>query len=503
VDRKHWLVWTTRKHILARALKEMDLTGRASDFPSPAELTVTADGLTVEEKALILYRHARASSLDDTARRIVKDNCADIVRDDHFTPERIRRFVTERLPELCTSGTSRGFSDEELKAEVKEAIRNPTKRMQTAFRRLPEDHKWILIALLESENSAATNSVKSTFDSHRATTSDASFAEGLDDLTGTFIKVARRAGSADQYIDWIHPSYRDLVIDELARDLEMQVDFLRAASIQGIKLALSQGGGSGGTRSLPFLGRDTCWRALTERCLSLAANGDEECLVGVLRAIVEAVSVQSSGSSVRGRLASTLRAVCDTVFESCVSSTSASLTYLDAARLLDPPPRLLDLTALWRSESVALGDSFDPTSVLDPDIVKTWVLVTNALLEFDPGILETADTRVELRRLYEGLLSAIEYDVEGEACFEKPSHATDEADRLGSISRSIEILSELPCTNREMEEKVLSDLWSKEEQYREEGRAGDGDHYDYLRDDDDERRSSFSAFDIDGLFDDL
>ena len=35
IDQKHWLIWTTRKHILARALKDMDLVGKGSSFPNP------------------------------------------------------------------------------------------------------------------------------------------------------------------------------------------------------------------------------------------------------------------------------------------------------------------------------------------------------------------------------------------------------------------------------------------------------------------------------------
>ena len=62
IDSKHWLVWTSRKHILERAKRELDLQGKASHFPDPAEVLVDASELTVREKALILYRHAKATS---------------------------------------------------------------------------------------------------------------------------------------------------------------------------------------------------------------------------------------------------------------------------------------------------------------------------------------------------------------------------------------------------------------------------------------------------------
>ncbi len=50
IDAKHWLIWTSRKHILERALQSLDLQGKAADFPKPAEVLVDASQLSIEEK---------------------------------------------------------------------------------------------------------------------------------------------------------------------------------------------------------------------------------------------------------------------------------------------------------------------------------------------------------------------------------------------------------------------------------------------------------------------
>lgn len=54
VDSDHLLIWTSRKHILERAIREIDLQGKAAKFPSPGEVLVQADKPSVKEKALIL-----------------------------------------------------------------------------------------------------------------------------------------------------------------------------------------------------------------------------------------------------------------------------------------------------------------------------------------------------------------------------------------------------------------------------------------------------------------
>src|SRR5207244_7479782 len=64
VDERHWLIWTSRRHILERATREMDLQGKASSFPDPGAVLVNASQLNDREKALILYRHARAANLE-------------------------------------------------------------------------------------------------------------------------------------------------------------------------------------------------------------------------------------------------------------------------------------------------------------------------------------------------------------------------------------------------------------------------------------------------------
>ena len=54
-------------------------------------------------------------------------------------------------------------------------------------------------------------------------------------------------------IDWIHPSCRDLVIEELTSEPTLQAKFVEKMSLQGIKLSVSDSGGVTGERRLPLL----------------------------------------------------------------------------------------------------------------------------------------------------------------------------------------------------------------------------------------------------------
>jgi hypothetical protein len=77
---------------------------------------------------------------------------------------------------------------------------------------------------------------------------------------------------ANQQLDWIHPSVRDVVIEYLMNhDVERQ-RFLQTAAPSGLVLALSSAGGRKGERSLPFLKHDRDWDALRTRYLQLAVE---------------------------------------------------------------------------------------------------------------------------------------------------------------------------------------------------------------------------------------
>jgi hypothetical protein len=149
LDKRHWLIWTSRQYILERALHKLDLQERAAHFPKPAAVLVDSFDLTIKEKALILYRHAKAANLPPASRDLIKHRACQIVKHPAFTPERIRRFVHDRLRSLSQQFGNR-LSDEKLTEEIDRMIHNPTEQMVRAFRNLPRAHKLFLTALLET-----------------------------------------------------------------------------------------------------------------------------------------------------------------------------------------------------------------------------------------------------------------------------------------------------------------------------------------------------------------
>ena len=189
LDKRHWLIWTSRKHILERARRTMDLQGNVQKFPQPSDVMIDASKLSIREKALMLYRHARSNNLDNGSKSIIRKFAKDIVSHGSFTPERIRKFVREVLPELVENNTENGMIQQKIWLEIQKAISTPTDRMRKSFRALTKAHKAVLISLLEAGNYADPELLRLQFNSRTASFGTTlSFDEVLEELSEAFVR---------------------------------------------------------------------------------------------------------------------------------------------------------------------------------------------------------------------------------------------------------------------------------------------------------------------------
>ncbi len=75
-----------------------------------------------------------------------------------------------------------------------------------------------------------------------------------------------------EHIDWIHPSCRDLAIEELAQSRKYRQQFLTNCSEAGLFLACSLAGGATGKRQLPLLQNSDDWADFSSRAQDLIVS---------------------------------------------------------------------------------------------------------------------------------------------------------------------------------------------------------------------------------------
>jgi hypothetical protein len=139
MDERHWLIWTSRPAPLHAALHRLHQERGAERFPAPARVLVDAADLDPEEKVLILFRHAKAADLPHFTRRALRRSGPLVVSTDTFTPERIRRLV-DRL--------ARG--DRDVAGAADAELSTPTEAMTASLDALADEHRDLLIALLDT-----------------------------------------------------------------------------------------------------------------------------------------------------------------------------------------------------------------------------------------------------------------------------------------------------------------------------------------------------------------
>jgi hypothetical protein len=245
MDDRHWLIWTSRPAPLRAGLDRVHRERGAERFPRPGEVLVDASRLSLDDKVLILLRHARAR-LTPGVRARLRGVGYTIVSHPHFTPERIRRLVSSDLS-LLSWGDA-----EDLERMVQRQIKTPTDAMAASFNALSDEHQALLFALLDAPpGPVEERQIAHLARLHHPEGFSRAPMELVDRLTDHFLRVTDTLK-----VDWVHPSWRDVVIDRLRGHPAAREGFLECCTVDGLLLAISTGGGPSGARSLALLLED-------------------------------------------------------------------------------------------------------------------------------------------------------------------------------------------------------------------------------------------------------
>ena len=378
LDERHWLIWTSRPAPLKQGLRRVQRERGAERFPAPGEVLVDASELDLAEKTLILFRHVKDHAANAASRGVVRDLGVAIVEHEHFTPERIRRFVTDRLDQLVAT-TIKTTTPERLRpvilSAVEQELATPTVQMATSFAALEEHHRALLIALLDTPAGLTDErELTATLRRHHPGGLNRPPQELIDRLTDHFLRISSLG------IDWVHPSWRDLVIEQLRADGDARRRFLGALGPYGALLVLSSAGGAAGERALPLLIDDADWDAFNDRLVELLRELDDLDLARLLLACAEPLAVD-----LEARQAAEL--------QSLVEYTLGATRRLWDAQRKPVPTFLLEA---WYSASRKLGRPLDP-----PQIAATWLALHPASSPLSEQIkdLRRSDDWLELAQV--------------------------------------------------------------------------------------------------------
>jgi hypothetical protein len=178
-------------------------------------------------------------------------------------------------------------------------------------------------------------------------------------------------------VDWVHPSWRDLVIESLAADPQERRRFLRRCGVDGAAIALSTEGGASGERARPLLQRDADWDALGDGLYALCADLDEAeaiRLLDVLAAAGDDAEVKALSELVLKRLGWSGQAV----------SVDAIGAWAAVSARLDPRPEPPAVAMTW----LELEPSHAPETPEELERMADWLRLAELLSARAPELIE-------------------------------------------------------------------------------------------------------------------
>jgi hypothetical protein len=212
-------------------------------------------------------------------------------------------------------------------------------------------------------------------------------------------------------VAWVHPSWRDLVIDHLSSDRASRERFLRNCSVHGALVALSIGGGVTGDREIPLLRDDSDWDALTDRLYELVPELEAAELVDLMDA-VEVTIRGMHGTSNQAEADALGSAVLARVRSRWASGRTpiplvALETWLMLAAALSSSPEPPAIAITWAELlPTAAPHLSDPASL---ERFADWLTLADLLIDHDPDLLAGLGFPGHSREICEGFLSALEH----------------------------------------------------------------------------------------------
>ena len=213
-------------------------------------------------------------------------------------------------------------------------------------------------------------------------------------------------------IAWVHPSWRDLVIDHLSSEHDARERFLRNCSVHGVLLALSLGGGHRGERDLPLLRRDADWDVLTDRLYTLVPELEPAELLGLLDGL-ELTIHDLSGTPAEieaDALGAAVVARLTTVWTTARAPIPlpALEAWFTLAGGLSSKPEPPAISETWAELLPAATPH--PTDGANLERFADWLTLAELLMDYDPDLLAILGFPGQAERFCAQFLEALEPD---------------------------------------------------------------------------------------------
>ncbi|HUJ08824.1 MAG TPA: hypothetical protein VL171_02255 [Verrucomicrobiae bacterium] len=318
--------------------------------------------------------------------------------------------------------------------------------------------------------------------------------------------------------DWMHPSWRDLVIEHLQSSRADRRRFLSRCGVQGILLALSSAGGGTGVRETPLLVEDADWKTFEGTIIALLnASRNESEVRMVLGAIHGAALRKCKVEELRFlRVPSPLREMAIKSLEtlrakwngeSQIIGTSTLAEYYNISVRVTPLPGMPNLQPTWDyrlAEVEKFTGKGDSSAVLDKlsNALWRWFDLIEVVESSEPRFLRQMGFPELYLNTVREYLDRLEEDANSDFDFDSSDDYGTEIERMAELEPIIEQLGSVFPSLEDRAQTVREALASAQENLRD----AQNEKFPEAPDDYEGRSSSTQptgGFDVDELFADL
>jgi hypothetical protein len=201
--------------------------------------------------------------------------------------------------------------------------------------------------------------------------------------------------------DWMHPSWRDMVIEFLVDHKEARENFLSKAGANGLALAISTGGGKLGHRKFPLLIEPMDWAIFTESMSKTIETATILDTRNLLTAVLNALRIEHNADTQPIVARPPLRGVAERSLTACRTKWSNSAwtilagdlaAYYEISEFLRPLPPSPDLSDSWQrhwDDARVQMEQFDPyVGELEVGDIDDWFGLSDIVSRYEPRFLK-------------------------------------------------------------------------------------------------------------------
>ncbi|MGR3174437.1 MAG: nSTAND3 domain-containing NTPase [Candidatus Scalindua sp.] len=230
----HKLIWTAREYILKEAIESSRLNEERPEIIDTDTVTIAVDGLTRQEKAMILYNHAKAAHLPVKVIEFLKsDACVKIVDHACYSPESIRQLCTGKLVDF--SGEIADGETEAIYHKVHQFLLKPDEAWKSAYKSSHPCEQLLCVELMAAGGTIKDSLLKARYENAVAAIDGRtlSFETALSNAVGTFLQI-RQYSLGFSLIQFYHPSMRDLMVELFEQDIVLRRNYLKQLNLKEI-----------------------------------------------------------------------------------------------------------------------------------------------------------------------------------------------------------------------------------------------------------------------------